>query len=247
MRRPLVVANWKMYTNLSDAVVLSTSLRESLENLTALETVICPPAIWLVPVAEILNREISHISVGAQNVSHLNEGEYTGEISAQMVRDVGKYSIVGHSERRKNFAEDNKIIARKVATCIENSIIPIICVGEDKKSHTSPREVVGDLKECLSHIEKDQYENVVVAYEPVWAVGAKEPAEPEYAARVMAQLREIVGAKTSIIYGGTVNSENVFDFVRRPEIDGVLVGRASLKADDFIKICRIVSEYKRII
>jgi len=247
MRRPIVVANWKMYTNLSDALVLATSVRDGTENISGVEMIICPPVIWLTDIAEIIQRKISHLALGAQNIHYLSEGEYTGEISAPMVKDTAKYVIVGHSERRKNFAETNSIVARKVATAIDTGLSPIVCVGEEKKDQNLAGEIVKDLKDSLAHIAAKDYKKLVIAYEPVWAVGAKEPATPEYASKVINQLREVVSAETPIIYGGTVDSSNVYEFVRRPEIDGVLVGRTSLRAKEFIKICRIIEEYKKII
>lgn len=247
MRRPLVVANWKMYTNFSDAVVLSTAIRDSLENISGIEVVLCPPSIWLTEIAHIIHKEINHISIGAQNIHYLSEGEFTGEISAQMVRDVARYVIVGHSERQKNFSENLDLISRKVAAAIDASLSPIICVGEKSRSQGSAESIVKDLEKELSDIKKADYKDIVVAYEPVWAVGAEEPATPEHAAKVITALREVVHYETPILYGGSVDASNVYKFVSRPEIDGVLVGRSGLRAKEFVKICRIVAEYKKII
>ncbi|MCX6810707.1 MAG: triose-phosphate isomerase [Candidatus Berkelbacteria bacterium] len=247
MRRPLVVANWKMNTNLSDAIVLATAIRDGVENISGVEVVICPPAIWLVEVSQIIHKEIGHLGLGAQNIHYMPDGSYTGEISAGMVRDVAKYVILGHSERRKNFAETNDIIARKTAVALDTGLIPIICVGEEKKSQNSVSEVVTQLKESLFGINKNELDQIIVAYEPVRAVGAEEPATPEHSARVIDQLREVLSIQTPILYGGAINAGNIYSFVQRPEIDGVLVGRDSLNAPGFIKICRIVSEYKRMV
>jgi len=247
MRRPIVIANWKMYGSLSDAIVLATGIRDGVENLSGVEIILSPPAIWLTEVAEIIHKRIDQLALGAQNIHYLSEGEFTGEISATMVRDVARYTIVGHSERRKNFAETATIVARKVAAALDAGLSPIVCVGEQKKSQDSLREVVDELKKLLLDVKKSEYGDIVVAYEPVWAVGAAEPATPEYSARVIVKLREIVSAETPILYGGSVNAANVYSFVRQPEIDGVLVGRAGLKVGEFVKICRIVSEYKKII
>ncbi|TSC94685.1 MAG: triosephosphate isomerase (TIM) [Candidatus Berkelbacteria bacterium Athens1014_28] len=247
MRRPIVIGNWKMFGNLSDAIILATSIRDGIENFSNLEVVLCPPAIFLAPVSEVIHRETENIALGAQNIHYLSEGEYTGEISAKMIKNIAEYVIIGHSERRKYFSETSEIVSRKVATAIDAEISPIICVGETEKSSSSADKVISELKKLLSDTKKSDYEKVVIAYEPIWAVGAKEPATPEYAAKVMSAIREVVGLKTSIVYGGAVDFANVYEFVRRPEIDGVLVGRASLRAKEFIKICRIVSEYKKII
>lgn len=247
MRRPLVVANWKMYTSFSDAVVLSTAIRDGVENISGLEIVLCPPSVWLTEVAHIIHKDLSHISLGAQNIHYLSEGDFTGEISASMIRDVAKYVIVGHSERRKHFDEDISIISRKVAAAIDASLSPIVCVGEKNRSQASASEVASELKDELSDVKKEDYKNLIIAYEPVWAIGSEEPATPEHAARVITALREVVHFETPILYGGSVDASNVYKFVSRPEIDGVLVGRSGLKSREFIKICRIVAEYKKII
>jgi len=149
MRRPLVIANWKMHTNLSDALVLATAVRDGVENIDGIEVVLCPPAIWLAEVSQVIRKEIGHLGLGAQNIHYLFEGNYTGEISAPMVRDVAKYVIVGHSERRKYFAESNEIISRKAAAAIDGGLIPIICVGEENKNENSASGVVKQLKETL--------------------------------------------------------------------------------------------------
>ena len=247
MRRPLVIANWKMYTSFSDAVVLSTAIRDGVENISGLEIILCPPAVWLTEIAHIIHKNINHLSLGAQNIHYMSEGEFTGEISASMIRDIAKYVIIGHSERRKNFDEDLPIISRKVAAAIDASLSPIICVGEKKQNQDSASEVVKELKEEISDVKKEDYKNLIIAYEPVWAIGSEEPATPEYAARIITALREVVHFETPILYGGSVDAANVYKFVSRPEIDGVLVGRSGLKAKEFIKICRIVAEYKKIV
>lgn len=236
-----------MYTNLSDAVILATSIRDGVEQLTSIEMILCPPVIWLTDIADIIHSGLSLISLGAQNIYYQNEGEFTGEISASMVKDVAKYVIVGHSERKSIFGETNQIISRKVAAVLDAGLSPIVCVGEEKQSENSVSEIVNDLREVLFGINKDELSRIIVAYEPVWAVGAEEPATPEYCAKIITKLREVVSAETPILYGGSVNSSDAYEFIKRPEIDGVLVGRASLKASEFVKICRIVSEYKKIV
>lgn len=236
-----------MNTNISDAVVLATVIRDGVEDISNVEIVICPPAIWLTEVSEIIHKNIGHLGLGAQNIHYLTDGSYTGEVSATMVRDVAKYVIIGHSERRNSFAETNGIVARKVAAALDAGLVPIVCVGEKKKSEKSAVEIVKQLKESLVGINKNELEQIVVAYEPVWAVGADEPATPEYSAQIINQLRAIVSPQTPIIYGGDVSSGNIYSFMQRPEIDGVLVGRESLNGQNFIKLCRIVAEYKKII
>lgn len=247
MRRPLVIANWKMFTSLSDALVLSTGVRDGVEEFSGIEVILCPPAIWLTEVADIIHKGAQNIALGAQNINYLSEGEYTGEISGNMVRDVAKYVIVGHSERRRYFTETNDLVSRKVAAAIDAGLSPIVCVGEKERSNNSVHEVVKELEESLADVKEEEFKEIIVAYEPVWAVGADIAADPDYCARVIIKLREIVDAMTPVIYGGDVNTSNVYNFIKRPEIDGVMVGRASLKVTDFVKICRIVAEYKKIV
>jgi len=247
MRRPLVIANWKMNMTLSDAVVLTTVVRDGLEKISGIEVIICPPAIWLTEISQIVCKDIGHLGLGAQNIYYMPNGSFTGEISAEMVRDVAKYVIVGHSERRDNFGETNAIISRKVSAALDAGLTPIVCVGEKNKSQNSAKEIVGQLQESLVGVNGEELKEIIVAYEPVWSVGSDESASPEHCAKVINQLREIVSTQTPIIYGGDVNSSNIYNFVSRPEIDGVLVGRAGLIASSFIKICRIVAEYKKII
>jgi len=245
MRRPLVIANWKMNTNISDAVILATAVRDGVEKISNIEVVICPPVIWLTEFSQIIHKNIGHISLGAQNISHISGGSYTGEISASMVRDIAKYVIVGHSERRKHYLESNEIISRKTSIALDSGLTPVVCVGEEKKDEGSLSKLVTELQESLSGISKKERENIVIAYEPVWAVGADQPAEASHVVKVITALREVLSPLTAVIYGGDVNTSNVYNFVSRPEIDGVLVGRASLSSSDFVQICRIVSEYKK--
>ena len=247
MRRPLVIANWKMHTSLSDAIVLATTIRDGVEDISGLEIILCPPAIWLSEISQLISKDIDHLSLGAQNIHYLSDGDYTGEISAPMVRDVAKYVIIGHSERKKYFFEDTKIISRKITAALDSGLRPIICVGENKKEENSEVNIQNELKNLLSDVNKDEYSKLIIAYEPVWAVGAEEPAEPQYAVRMMNVLRELVHFETPILYGGAADESNVYDFIKHPAIDGVLVGRAGLVAKDFVRICRIVAEYKKII
>lgn len=243
MRRPMVVGNWKMYTEAADAHILATTIRNYVANIHGIEVVLCPPAIWLSEVLSVIGKG-GKIHLGAQNMFYEPEGAYTGEISPLMIRDVAKYVIVGHSERREHFGETDLDVNEKVISALKAGLSPIICVGEKKKSVRYPSGVINQLKEALAHVPKKNYKDIIVAYEPVWAIGTGENADPEYAAKVITALREVVLRDSPILYGGSVNSKNAAGFGNRPEIDGLLVGGASLRAADFVKICSTWADKK---
>lgn len=247
MRRPMVVANWKMYTNASDAAILAITIRNNVAGINNVEVVLCPPTIWLTEVSSIIGKG-GKVRLGAQNIFYESEGAYTGEISPLMVKDVADYVIVGHSERREHFGETDLEINEKVIAALRAGLSPIICVGEKKKSEKYPHEPVHQLKEALMHVPKKYYKQIVVAYEPIWAISTKENrnrnADVEYVVKVFSALRELVLRDSPILYGGSVNSTNAAEYALRPEIDGALVGAASLRASEFIKICGIWSESK---
>lgn len=239
----MVVGNWKMYTEASDAHVLATSIRNYVSNIKEIEIVLCPPIIWLSEILSIVGKG-GRIELGAQNMFYEKEGPYTGEISPMMIKNLAKYVIIGHSERREHFGETNLDVNEKVIVALRAGLYPIICVGEKKKSVNYPTSVVNQLKEALAHVPKKYYAQVVIAYEPVWAIGTGENADPEYAAKVISQLRQLVLRDSPILYGGSVNSKNAAGFANRPEIDGLLVGGASLRASEFVKICSTWAEKK---
>ena len=237
MRRPMVVANWKMYTRASDAYVLATTIRNQVAAIDGVEVVICPPSVWLSEVSDIVKKD-GKVNVGAQNIFYEEEGPYTGEISPIMIRDIAKYVLVGHSERRFHFGESDIDVNEKVIAALKHGLSPIICVGE--KSKSAPiGEAVEQLTEALRHIPKKNYQNCVVAYEPVWAIGGVEAAPVERVVRAIARLREDIGRDSPILYGGSINNKDVGEFAKSPHIDGVLVGSASLRAGVFIEICKI--------
>lgn len=240
MRRPIVVGNWKMYTRAADALMLTTAIRNGTSRLNT-EVVLCPPAIWLSESRSIIGK--GKIKLGVQNMFYEPEGAYTGEISPLMVKDLAEYVILGHSERREFFGEKDFDVNEKVIAALHTDLTPIICIGE-KKREKLPKQPLHQLEEALQHVPKSKYDRVIVAYEPIWAIGTGENADPEYTAKVITFLREIGLAKTPVLYGGSVKSSNVAGYARRPEIDGLLVGGASLRAGEFIKICEIWSHVK---
>lgn len=247
MRRPMVVANWKMYTSVADAAILATTVRNNVAKIDKIEVVLCPPSIWLTEVSSIIGKG-GKVHLGAQNIFYESEGAYTGEISPLMVKDVADYVIVGHSERREHFGETDLEVNEKVIAALRAGLSPIICVGEKKKSTKYPKVPVDQLKEALSHVPKKYYKQIIVAYEPLWAISTPgdrdRSADVEYVVRVVSSLRELVLRDSPILYGGSVNSKNAKIYGTRPEIDGVLVGAAGLRAADFVKVCSIWSEAK---
>ncbi len=245
MKRSIIVGNWKMYaTSMADAHILATSIRNHATDIADIEIVLAPPAIYLSEIAQIIGRG-KKIQLAAQNMFYEPDGAYTGEISPLMVAEIASYVIIGHSERREYFGETNLEVNEKVTAAIKAGIVPIICVGEKTKGETIGQPLK-ELEEALNHIPKKHYPDIIVAYEPIWAIGTGENAEPEYVARVATKLREIVSVHTPILYGGSVKSENVAGYAGRPEIDGVLAGGASVRAAEFVKICKIWSEHKSL-
>ena len=257
MRTPIIIANWKMNTNLSDAVVLAQSIKSGIENLEHIEVVLCPPFVWLYPVFETLEKVLGKkIKLGAQDLFWEDDGAYTGEVSGKMLRRMCQYAVVGHSERRHYLHEDDEDINNKVHAALRNGLKPIICVGEYKKMVEEKAgrgrpdkisvntNILNQLTKALEHVSKKDIENVVIAYEPVWAIGSGNPASGAYAASIINQLREKIfrlydwdtAQNVRILYGGSVDSKNISEFIRQPEIDGVLVGGASLRAKEFVKM-----------
>lgn len=252
MRTPIVAGNWKMHTTLSEALALVDALRPELEPLDGVERVLCPPFISLAPLSERLRG--SSIRLGAQNMYAEKSGAFTGEISPLMLQGLADYVILGHSERRQYFGETDDLVGRKVRAALEHGLVPIICVGENLEQNEAGRteEVVGrQLRAALDGVPASA--SFVVAYEPVWAIGTGRAAQPSQANDVIGFIRRIVGellggdaaARTRIQYGGSVTPDNFPGFIEQPEIDGALVGGASLKAPLFSAICRQAAAVKR--
>lgn len=260
----LIVANWKMNTTLSEALVLVNGVKEGIRSLHGVDVVLCPPFPWLVPAAEALNsRSVSHLMLGAQNIFWKEEGAYTGEVSAKMLKGLVSHIIIGHSERRKHFKETDRELGVKLKIALENGITPILCIGERRRpadryldepeqlvsSHF--REMFGELRHALDQLTDDEKSKVVVAYEPVWAISTSSsdarPATGVYAAHVCAcikeQLERMGGSRMSqvpVLYGGSANPANAKEFLAHESINGLLVGGASLKVQSFLGVCQSV-------
>lgn len=249
MRRKIVAGNWKMNGNRQIANDLAVGVSAIVEGLDrSIEVLVAPPFILM---AEVAGQISSNVNLASQDVSSFDNGAFTGEISADMLIDLGcGFSIVGHSERRALFGDTNDVVAAKVAKCIEKNIQPILCVGETLEERESGRmlNVVGEqLRSALKGLNKAQLDKVVVAYEPVWAIGTGKTATPEQAQEVhefirseIAAIDEAVSDAISIIYGGSVNAGNAKNLFAMADIDGGLIGGASLKLEEFEVICKAI-------
>jgi triosephosphate isomerase len=249
MRRKTIVGNWKMNTTLAEATTLLTAIAEGLppDAAPGVTVVICPPALYLVPALALL-RPGSAISLGAQNCAQQAAGAYTGEISAAMLHSVGAgYVVLGHSERRHYFSETNALVAEKVRIALDNHLRPICCCGESAalRAHGDYLGFVKtQLSESLFHLSAAAFGAVLIAYEPLWAIGTGAAASAAQAQEMHAALRlhiaqrygAAVAAATPILYGGSVTPLNTDPFLREPDIDGGLIGGASLHAREFIAL-----------
>ncbi len=243
MRRPLVVGNWKMNGNAAGNQALLDGVCAAWQGVHQVEVAVCPPYVYLSAVANQLEK--TNIGVGAQDVSSREEGAFTGEVSSTMLADIQcQYVVVGHSERREYFAESDELVARKFERAQSAGLTHILCVGETLQERDSGDAllVIGEqLKVVVDHCGRDSFRKAVVAYEPVWAIGTGRTASPEQAQEVHQFIREQlgqVGQQIRILYGGSVKPDNASELFSQPDIDGALVGGASLKADDFLAICR---------
>ena len=248
VRKPIIAGNWKMNNLTSDSASLVNALRQNVSDVQDREIVVCPPFTSLDIV--IKNAGESNISVGAQNLYFEEKGAYTGEISPAMIKDVGcSHVIIGHSERRQYFGETNQSVNKKIFAALKVNLTPIVCIGETLAEREANKtfDVIGkQIKEGLVKLSKDQMLKLVIAYEPVWAIGTGKTATPEQAEEVHAFIRKELGkmfdkdvaGKTRILYGGSVKPDNIKELMAKENIDGALVGGASLKADSFINIIK---------
>jgi triosephosphate isomerase len=226
----LIAGNWKMYKGPAEAAEFCLGLRE--QELDGIDVVVCPPYLSLTVAVQLLAG--TEIAVAAQNVHWEDEGAYTGEISARMLREVGVYgTIVGHSERRQYFGESDETVGRRVHTALQAGLFVIACVGEtEEERETGQTEAV--LRRQLSVLEPD--DNLVVAYEPVWAIGTGKTATPETAQEAHAFIKSLLNVP--VLYGGSVKPENAAELLAQADLDGALVGGASLDLESFTAICR---------
>lgn len=249
MKKKIVAGNWKMNTLLNEGVTLAETLNSHLEETELKDgkrVIISVPFTHIYPIIKCI--DFKKIAVAAQNCSQFDNGAYTGEVSASMLKDMGvQYIIIGHSERRQFFGDSDEVISKKLEQCYKNAIIPIFCCGESLKERMDNKhfEVVEtQIKNALKNIDAFNIEHTIIAYEPVWAIGTGQTATPEQAQEMHAFIRKAIASlynreianNISILYGGSVNAANSADLFSKDDIDGGLVGGASLKANDFIKI-----------
>jgi len=251
MRVCLIAGNWKMNTTVAEAERLVLEMLESLDRIEGVEKVLCPPFVSLVGIGMML--ENSSIKLGAQNMYFESKGAYTGEVSPLMLKELCQFVILGHSERRWYFGETDEIVNKKVRAALANKLRPILCVGESLEENEAGKtqEVIDrQVRGALSGIEP--VPDLVIAYEPVWAIGTGRAASSKQAAATIQSIREVVSGLWNksvaqdlrILYGGSITGANVAEFVALAEIDGALVGGASLKADEFVSIVLKTSEIK---
>lgn len=249
MRKNIVAGNWKMNKNLQEGISLATELKKKVKN-PKCEVIIGTPYIHLASVSELLKGSV--ISVAAENCANHVSGAYTGEVSAEMVASTGAtYCIIGHSERRSYYGETYEILREKIDLALSNNLRPIFCIGEVKEEREAGKQnevVKAQLEGSVFHLDADSFGKLVIAYEPVWAIGTGLTATPEQAQEIHAFIRSLIAEKygkevaenTTILYGGSCNATNAAGLFANPDIDGGLIGGASLKADDF---CAIINAF----
>lgn len=242
MRTPIVAGNWKMNTTVDEAVSLVAAMKDRLENIDGVEKVVCPPFVSLVSVREVL--EASSIRIGAQNMCFEEKGAYTGEVSPLMLVGLCQYVILGHSERRGYFGETDEMVNRKIKMAFASGLKPIVCVGEtleENEAGMTEAVITRQVKAALDGLASP--DKLVMAYEPIWAIGTGKAATEDQANATIGLIRSVVAElygtaaqDLRIQYGGSANGANISALMNQPEIDGALVGGASLKADEFVSM-----------
>ena len=248
MRRPFIAGNWKMHKTVAEAVDLAMALKAALSDVTTMDLAVCPTATALEAVRHVLTR--TNIGVGAQNMYWEDSGAYTGEISPLMVQELATYVIIGHSERRQYFGETDETVNLKLKSALRHGITPIVCIGESLAQNEAGETVAfvgAQIRGAFAGVALEDAQKVVLAYEPIWAIGTGRTAMPEDADRTIREairdvLCDLYDKRTAdtirVQYGGSVKPGNMADFIVMPEIDGALVGGASLKVEDFAGIVK---------
>ncbi|MFA5320549.1 MAG: triose-phosphate isomerase [Candidatus Omnitrophota bacterium] len=257
MRKTIIAGNWKMYKKIGEAIELANCLKRNLFDLDegAVEVVICPPFTALSETAEVVFE--SNISVGAQDTYWQDEGAFTGEVSPLMLKDAGcKFVIIGHSERRQYFHETDATVNNKLKALLKHGLTPIVCVGEtleQREKELTFKVLDEQVKNGLAGLSQEEALKIVVAYEPVWAIGTGKTATPAQAQEVHKYIRgilnklfaEAVSSEIRIQYGGSVKPDNIAELMLQPDVDGALVGGASLKVESFVEIIKKAAEVKK--
>jgi len=246
MRKPLIAGNWKMHKTLGEAIEYVMAFREAVADVVAVDVLLCVPAPLCSPLAKLLKE--SNVQLGAQNLYWEEKGAFTGEVSGSILESVGcNYVIVGHSERRHIFGETDEDVNRKLRAALAAYLTPIFCIGEtlaEREADETNAVLTRQVAEGLKGFGADEIAKMVIAYEPVWAIGTGQTATPNQANEAQRVVRELVKAQAGeevagalrIVYGGSVKPDNIVELMREPEIDGALVGGASLSIDAFVKI-----------
>lgn len=246
MRRKIVIANWKMNLSVPESTVLLEKYLHLIKP-ERTEVVVCPTYLDIYSAEKVLQG--SPVKVGSQDIFYEDAGAFTGEVSPNQLKGFAEYAIIGHSERRVNFGETDKVVAKKAATAIKHGITPIVCVGEnlhEKMDGLTKLVVVGQVEASLANLKPDEIEKIVIAYEPIWAIGTGHVCDPSIADAVAKNIRNLIkvlyGAKAAekvhIVYGGSLDSKKVKAFLKEPNLDGFLVGGASLDHNEFSAIVK---------
>jgi len=255
MRKTIIAGNWKMYKTLKEGQELVVALRRELYKIEDMDIVVCPPYTLLAYLADAL--ETSNILMGAQDVFWEEEGAFTGEISPKMLQDTGtKYVIIGHSERRQYFGETNETVNKKINAALKYGLLPIVCVGEtlaEREKDLTFKVLDNQLQNSLKEISAEDILKIVIAYEPVWAIGTGKTATSAQAQEVHKYIRDLlkkmynkdIADVVRIQYGGSVKTDNIIELMQQPDVDGALVGGASLKIESFADIVKKASEIKK--
>lgn len=257
MRKPVIAGNWKMYKTIQEAIDLSKGLKAELAGVERrfMDIIICPPFTALSMTSEVISG--SNIMLGAQDIYWQEEGAFTGEVSPAMLLDSGcSHVIIGHSERRQFFAETNQTVNKKIFAALKEGLVPIVCIGETLKEREAGdtfKVLETQLKEGLAGLSQEQARGMIVAYEPVWAIGTGKTATSQIAQEAHKHIRkvltELFAEQTSgdmrIQYGGSVKPENISELMSQPDIDGALVGGASLKVDTFTAIVKNATKVRK--
>ena len=246
MKRSLIIGNWKMFKTIPEAINLINIIKAGIHKATDCDVVVCPPFTALAAISDEI--QDTKIDLGAQDMYSETEGAFTGEVSPLMLKDVGcRYVILGHSERRQYFKETDELINKKVTAALKYSLVPVLCLGEtleEREARKAFEIVKQQFDRSLKNLKAEEIERVIIAYEPVWAIGTGRTATPEQAEQMHSYIRrllnehygESVGERVKILYGGSVKPDNTAQLMGKPNVDGALVGGASIKAEAFIQI-----------
>ena len=252
MRIPMIAGNWKMNTTIDEAVKLVSAMRQGLDQISNVDKVLCPPFISLAAVKELIKG--SSIKLGAQNIYFEEKGAYTGEISPLMLAELCDFVIIGHSERRQYFNETGELIDKKVRAALKVGLTPILCIGERLEENEAGKTEEVLTRQLDSSSNRAYYSGgLVLAYEPIWAIGTGRAATGKQANETIGFIRQHIAQRhgeeiakaVRILYGGSVTADNIAEFISQPEIDGALVGGASLKANEFLGIVKQTSKIRQ--